>query len=387
MFTNPRSNVAIVIPLLRRGGGAENVASWLSRVLASAGRQVAVVTFYRRENEHSAAGQRFNIAASDKLPMIIRSIVRAIKLRAIARLEKVNTLVAFTEEASVTAILTKVFGFRGRVVISVRNNPMIRGRLSRLFIRLMYPLADQIVGNSKQMAKILTQEFSLTGVTYIYNPCFLSEIQKKSAEGIPTEEEKIFQANFVFINIGRLTEQKGQDLLIKAFAKIAVKHQDAKLVILGESHLRRQLEKLIDDLKLQGSVFLLGTKENVYPYLGRSRAFVLSSLWEGMPNVLLDALASGLPVLATDCLTGPREILAPEIGLDQRVDGLYFGRYGALLPGPEKKTPAELVDELAKAMETFINDGHLNERFDSGAERVSAFAPDKIAAEWLQLLS
>jgi len=133
--------------------------------------------------------------------------------------------------------------------------------------------------------------------------------------------------------VGRLAYEKGQWHLIRAFKLVSEKDPSARLVIIGEGPLRGYLEKLIMDLGLSGKVHLLGWKPNPFKYMARSFLLCFPSLLEGLGNVIIEALACGLPVMSSDCLSGPREILAPgteyKIGKLRRAE---YGEYGILMP-------------------------------------------------------
>ena len=121
-----------------------------------------------------------------------------------------------------------------------------------------------------------------------------------------------FQELFSFpvvINVARLEEQKGQEYLIRSFVRIKKEIPLTKLVILGEGHLEHKLRDLAKGLGLEQDVVFLGWQKNPFKFLAYSKVFVLSSLWEGFPNTLLEAMALGLPVISTDCPSGPNEII------------------------------------------------------------------------------
>jgi len=120
--------------------------------------------------------------------------------------------------------------------------------------------------------------------------------------------------------MGRLTEQKGQWFLIRSFRKVVDDYDCAKLCILGEGELKKDLIKLIKNLNLENNVFLLGNQTNIFPFLIRSDCFILSSLWEGFPMALIEVLSIKLPILSVDCKTGPRECLCPELDLDINIE-------------------------------------------------------------------
>ena len=162
----------------------------------------------------------------------------------------------------------------------------------------------------------------------IYNPVITQELLERREEPLA---HPWFRANEppVIMGIGRLTEAKDFPTLLRAFAGIRAQ-QRVRLVILGEGSDRDKLETLVDRLGVKEDVLLPGFVTNPYPYLKRASAFVLSSQREGLPTVLIEAMALGVPCVATDCESGPSEILAG-------------GRYGHL-------TPVGDVDALANAI-------------------------------------
>jgi glycosyltransferase involved in cell wall biosynthesis len=381
-----KNKIAIVIPLLRRGGGAEKNATWLTEVLATHGWSSITITFFARENEYAINGQRFNLQTVSSGPMIFRSFWRSLELIKLIEKEKIATIISFTEEAAIVCLLAKFFGWRGRLVVAVRNNPEVRNWTSRLFIRLFYRLADVIVANSRQMALILEQKFGLSKVVTINNPCFLMEIEMEKNELLPADIKEKLNEEFTFVSVGRLIEQKNQAILIKAFARVAEKYPKIKLMILGEGHWRPRLEFLVSSLNLEKQIFLLGVKDNIYPYLTQASVFVLPSLWEGFPNALLDALALNLPCVVSDCHTGPREILAPDRDLFENLSYPCFARYGILLPIISDKKETD-INLLAKIMTELVEDKSLREKYSLGFERAKDFDPKHLSGEWLRVIN
>jgi glycosyltransferase involved in cell wall biosynthesis len=165
----------------------------------------------------------------------------------------------------------------------------------------------------------------------------------------------------VILALGRLVPQKDFGMLIRAFAQVR-RARAARLLILGEGPERDGLAAAIAENGLQDDVQLPGWTVNPYPYMARSRLFVLSSRWEGLPTVLIEALFCGVEVVSTDCPSGPREIL----------DG---GRYGALVPVGD-------VDALAEAMERALS----RDAARPGQESWLPFEQDVVAGRYLQTL-
>jgi glycosyltransferase involved in cell wall biosynthesis len=220
------------------------------------------------------------------------------------------------------------------ISLTTQHTRRRRQRLVPTLIKHFYPWADYIIGNSQGVAADLGKITGLPAerIRVIYNPVVTPELQAKTQAPLQHPWFAPGQPP-VLLAVGRLTQQKDFPTLIQAFAEVR-RHQAARLLILGEGPDRPQLEGLIKTLNLEQDVALFGFVENPYAYMARAALFILSSRWEGLPTVLIEALFCGVPVVATDCPSGPREILAG-------------GQYGAL-------TPMQDVATLAATMRTAL---------------------------------
>jgi glycosyltransferase involved in cell wall biosynthesis len=197
--------------------------------------------------------------------------------------------------------------------------PGIRNRLVIKLARLFFRSADAAICVSQGVAEDLIK---VTGMPrqkthVVYNPIVSLELEQKAQESIAHPWFALDDSP-VILAVGRLVPQKGYSTLLRAFSIIRQKHP-AHLLILGEGQERISLEALAKQLDLTENVQMPGSVKNPYAYMARARLLVLSSEWEGLPNVLVEALACGTPVVSTDCRSGPSEIL----------DG---GRFGRLVP-------------------------------------------------------
>lgn len=235
-------------------------------------------------------------------------------------------------------------------------------RIIKEFCRFSYPLADHIVAVSEAVADDTATHLGLRRdkIAVAYNPVFSSEMLSRADEQV---EHPFFDQDApVFISIGRLTEQKDYVSLIRAFAKLC-SGQEARLLILGEGEDRQRLEALIQELDLHGGVSLPGFLDNPYAYLKRSDVFVSSSAWEGLPTVVIEALALGKPVVATDCPGGTAEIL----------EG---GRYGYLT---EVANPEQLAQVMLESLQS-------NWDRDLLQKRAETFSLEASAKRYLEML-
>jgi len=214
------------------------------------------------------------------------------------------------------------------------HSGLINNFLYRVKMKLLYRNAHKIIAISSGIKNFLISKLAVNPakIEVTFNPCDIHLISELSNEPLDEEEGKIFEHK-VLLNVGRLSYEKGQWHLIRVFKLVFEKEPNAKLVIIGEGPLKSYLEKLILDLGLRDKVHLLGWKPNPFKYMSKSYLFCFPSLLEGFPNAVIEALACSLPVMSSDCFSGPREILAP--GTSYKVGKLRkpeYGKYGILMP-------------------------------------------------------
>ena len=230
----------------------------------------------------------------------------------------------------------------------------------RNLIRFTYPLATGIIAVSHGVLEDVRSlgSLSIDMGRVIYNPTATGVSSCRESLDV---QDQLWGVGFErhILTVGRLSTQKDHETLIKAFALIT-KIFNAKLVILGEGKLRAVLLALVEELGLQERVSLPGFEVNPYPWYRSADLFVLSSRWEGFGNVLVEALECGLPVVSTNCPSGPEEILEK-------------GRYGKLVPIQDPES-------LANAMIQSLNETHDR---DVLTERAQDFAVSKISDEYL----
>ena len=209
-------------------------------------------------------------------------------------------------QSNVAAIIACIFK-GNKIVIRNSENPIYSflysdnkffSFISLLLKYFFYNFADGIITNSKGSKKSL-EHFILNKkkIITIYNP-YLKNINKKK-----NKKDKFL------ISIGRLQKQKDHETLLKAFHILSKKNKDYKLLILGHGKLESKLKKITEDFKIKDRVIFKGWVNNTLPYLKRSKLFILSSVYEGLGNVLIDAINYNTPCISTDCYSGPSEIL------------------------------------------------------------------------------
>lgn len=308
-----RNRITLFLPSLR-GGGAERVMLNLAKGFAERGYKVDLV-LAKAEGPYLSQVPE-NVRVIDlKSSRVLYSLPGLIRY---LRQERPQALLSALDHANVVALWAKKLSrVPTRVVVSVHstlskastNATSIRARLFPLWVRIFYRWADAVVAVSKGVAEDLIRLTNLPRekVHVIYNPVITPELFAKAEEPLdhpwfaPGEPP-------VVISVGRLTPAKDYSTLIKTFALVR-KEMPARLMILGEGEERPKLEALIKELGLEEDVALPGFVDNPYKYMKHAAVFVLSSRWEGLPTVLIEALALGIPVVSIDCPSGPREIL------------------------------------------------------------------------------
>jgi glycosyltransferase involved in cell wall biosynthesis len=254
-----------------------------------------------------------NLALGDNVTGAISHLVRYLRER------KPDILISHLAHANVAAVVAAACARTGTKVILIEHNDntlldqaRTRSKASNLMQRfksLSYNRADTIIGVSQGVSEYVSRTFKvpLSKIETIYNPVVSRSLLERSQEPLahpwfaPGEPP-------VLVGSGRLREQKDFPTLLKAFARVRAQLR-CRLLILGEGEERPALEAEIAALGLQDDVALPGFVENPYAYMRGAALFVLSSRWEGLPTVLVEAMACGCPVVATDCPSGPAEIL------------------------------------------------------------------------------
>jgi glycosyltransferase involved in cell wall biosynthesis len=264
--------------------------------------------------------------------------VRVINLKAPRLLSGLPKVIQYLRQARPTVLLSSghyvneialwskaLSGTSTKVIVSEHNVLSMNAKLSPherwspLLAKLFYGWADNIVTVSHGVAQDLRQitYLSPSKVRVIYNPIVTPRLSEE-AQIAPNHPWFKPGEPPVLLGIGRLEPQKDFSTLLRAFAKVR-QSRSARLMILGKGREQKKLETLVQELNLENDVALVGFIENPYPYIAKASAFILSSAWEGLPTVLIEAMALGTPVISTNCESGPEEILAQ-------------GKYGALVP-------------------------------------------------------
>lgn len=377
-------------------GAAKRIVSLVAQ-RAQPENEISVMTFEKLAKKPGYLDDIFLVRndAKDRsglLHKIVAAYQRSQKIRNLANKKSLDTIVGFYKQAAVPVVLSSLLNSEARSIAAIRNNPRAKfNNFNGRITAFLYRFADKVVTNSKAAEKMCNDEFRIKNTTTIYNPVDYESIKNKLQQPLPKKYKYIFQNGQTFINIGRLSKQKGQWHLIRAFSKVVEENPGAILVILGQGELQEKLEKLIADCDIEKNVFLLGHQDNVFSFLKASDCFVLSSMHEGLPNVVLEAKAVGLPIISVDCDTGPREILAPDLSYNENISYPHeVGRHVIVEPLSGKQTsesaetkPLEPAEKLlAQTMKNKVVEGFEKKQF----EHDERFDPERVIEQWVEIL-
>lgn len=265
-----------------------------------------------------------------------------------------NIILSFMTKSNIIALLAR-FGIKHKckVIIAERANPFYAGKMFKIVRRFLYPLADGCVFQTKQAQDYYKNILRCESI--VLNNPLNPDFKLTPYEG--KRKKKI-------VTMGRLSPEKNQVLLIRAFARISEKYPEYTVEIYGDGPLREKLENLIRETGVENRVFLMGRKDNVQQFIQDASIFVLPSNSEGMPNALLEAMALGLPSIATDCpIGGPAMIV-------------QNNKNGLLIPMNDEEV-------LIESLERVICDQKFAEQIGKTARNVTIdFGTEKVCAEW-----
>lgn len=349
------------------GGGAERVISNLANYFSTNGDDVTLVCLDQAEIKYPIAPSvkvKSLVNRKDKQNVFLRgyyALMTFVKLLQIIRKEKPDLTISFITSVNVWTGLCCLLLNRNYIV-SERTSPNFSMRelskLSKWIVFNIYRKAKFLVLPSKRMLEsyfTLRHFKNLKNLTTVYNP-----INVFTSPSTVVVHPKDF-----ILGVGRLNNNKRFHLLIDAFNLL--KEQDMDLLISGVGPNKEMLEKQVADLGLQSRVHFIGFKKNIQDYYSHAKLFVSTSMTEGYPNALVEALGIGCPAVATDCEFGPSEII--ENGVN-----------GFLVKLDDK-------DELIYAMETLLKDEMLSSKFSKNAKRINQTnSIENIAKQWDNLI-
>lgn len=339
-------------------GGAERVLSILANHFCEIGNEVEVIALTNKAQDYYSLDKRIKYLHADI--ECGGGLVKELKwFRSHVVAAQPDCVVAFME-AVYEFVLLSLIGTNIPVISSERKDPRTLGLLRKTLRWLLLPSAAAHVVQTRRIKDFYRK--SIRKKTFvIYNP-----VDEKVWQYNPSENGKSLIREKRIVSVGRLYPQKNQQMLIKAFAKIADKYPEYRLVIYGEGFLRKKLKELIIDLNLQDRVLLPGRSSNVIEEVAKSEIFCLSSNFEGMSNAMIEAICVGTPVISTK-VSGTDELI---------IDG----KNGLLVEIGD-------IDGLTQAMNKLLSSKTLQRKFYQEEQAMShIFHASCIVGQWQELI-
>ena len=290
-------NIMIIMPTLSTGGAERVVVNFANWLVKNTNSEIYLVI---TESLNTIYEINSNVKVYEgNLGVGVKSEFKKIKYVR-KKIKEINPNIIFTLFAKINMYALLSNHKDKTLIFSERANLSYRNRLRKLLSIFSVKNSDGLIFQTNR-AKTKYEKWIVDKDTIVIgNPVGEHAINQSK---ISSKKENII------IAVGRLEVQKGFDILIKSFKEVIKKYPNYKLIIFGEGSERVNLEKMVKDLELENNVKLPGIEKNVVSYIAKSKIFVLSSRYEGMPNVLLEAMAVGTPCIATDCEFGPSELI------------------------------------------------------------------------------
>lgn len=318
MIKNLKTNSKIIIFMPSMdGGGVEKNIILITNYLVNYYKYISLITFNNKFKKKFSKKIHFISHTSKNT---IRSKYYKYFICLIYLFKQIifcKKVLVFSFQANIYALILCKF-LKKKIIIRSNSAPTgwTKNLIKRKIFKFFFKYANSIIVNSKDFKKEIDKEFNINS-KLIYNPLNKLEIIKNSKRKINLKFFSKNKKKFIkIINIARFTDQKDQATIIKA-TNILKSKINIKLLMIGYGEYKEKLNLLVSKYKLNKNVKILGFKKNPYPYLKKSDLFILSSKYEGLPNVLLEAMTLKKFIISSDCQTGPREIL-------------FNGKYGDL---------------------------------------------------------
>lgn len=369
MITRSDSNMRKILFVIPRmgGGGAERVVSILANHLCKKGYYVRIITFvsdesfYELDKKIEFQSALFVVDRKTAISAYVsmgKSFVKAIKyVKDNINSFKPDMVFSVLVEADIVTYLANRGKNKGVHICSERNDPTRRNHLIQSCVSYIYSRVDAFVCQSKTISTYY-RHTPESKKCVIPNPIDLSNIPTPVPECRPLK----------IVAVGRLSKQKNFKLLVESFASVVSRIDNVSLVIFGEGPERTNLESLLKQLELENKVFLPGTTKNILLEINDAAIFVMSSDYEGFPNALIEAIASGIPVISTDFASGvAKEIVVENVGL--------------LIPVGDKVS-------LTRAMLSLLHDDEYRNKIrETCKNEVSQFDVQFVISKWVNLFS
>jgi len=311
------------------GGGAERRLISLMNYFVGHGYQVAIILFKKTGSYLELLDNRVEISTLPKI-RYITTFVRVICASKILTSWNPDLIFSNLAGSNKIAILANLLLFnRFKIIISIVNNPVAYRKT--FLLKILYKLPMTIITNSKGLMQAVITKWHINPdkIVTVYNGIDIERISRLASDEIKADKAYTRENIPSICAVGSLSRQKGYDVLLKAF-DLVLKTRDGKLLIVGDGQLRSALEQKAHKLGIIDKVYFLGFKKNPFKWIKNANVFVLASYYEGFPNVIVEAMACGTPIIATRAPFGPEEIIED-------------GKTGLLIPVGDHKLLADKI--------------------------------------------
>lgn len=402
MITGKRGKkrVMLITPMLHQGG-FERICVLTARLLADL-YDVYLVVFSMEDVFYDVSGIHLIDldlgAVPGKFGKAVNLLRRARKLSRLQKSLDIDVVYSFGQTAN-TACALSARRSHGRSYKKIAACHSFGEIGAKRYMDLIIRRTDHVICCSKAMAEEVRERYHTQRIHAVWNPCDLNEIQQKMAEGLPAAYQEIVSGGGrVIVSMGREDDVKGFWHLIKAFGRVHEKLPDTRLVIIGEGSFD-EYKKMAARMGILQQITFTGTQKNPFPFLAAGSVYVLSSISEGLPNALVESLASGLVIVSANCRSGPAEILHGDWQQAQSGSGIQYADYGILTSAlsPEKNLQVQMTDdkicledaqeELAEAVIRLLQDQELYQDYSRKAKkRAGDFSADQYKEAIIRLI-
>lgn len=382
-------NILLITPMLHQGG-FERVCVATARLLEQK-HNVTIAVFSMEDIAFDIEGLDvvdLNIPAQDGIINKIRNMIA--RGRAISKLEKQKNI-DVTMSLGITA--NRACSFAGKGVRRIMACHSFEEITNRTYMKLVGAHSDVLVSCAEKMTAIIKENYSFKHAVTLWNPIDPQRIVDQSK--FRPDDFSFFENNeHLIVTMGREDDVKGYWHLIKIFKEVCESYPDARLAIIGDGEFT-EYKELVHRIGIDERVMFTGNKRNPFPYVKAGSVYAMTSISEGLPMALVEALAIGVPVVSVNCKTGPAEILHSDMAVAEGMtEGNYFcADYGILTP---ELSPVKNLDEFApiedaeKAMANAIislwEDETLKEKYiAAGPRRASDFSGESYLAKLEEL--
>ena len=340
-----KKKIMLITPMLHQGG-FERICVMTARLLED-NYEVYIAVFSMKDVAFDISGlQVIDLKLESKpgkLAKILNVCKRSMKLSRIQKELGIDISYSFGTTANIANALSR--GAKKKIT-ACHSFEEIK---SKGYMQLISRFSDKVLCCSKKMADLVEKTYHFSNVQAMWNPCDVEKVRQQSmyyeAEDLSfwgTEDK-------VLVSMGREDDVKGFWHLLKVFRRVAEERRDVRLAIIGDGSFE-EYKVLVKDLKLEDKVLFAGLKKNPFPYLRESDLYLLTSISEGLPNALVEALAVSLPIVSVNCLSGPAEILHRDWKMAEEQTGVFAADYGVLTPvlSPEKNLQVEFEETQGK---------------------------------------